>query len=241
MKLFHCPQTKWNGQTTIVVPLNQKLFWLLFLALLPFLGQKTLEAQSLGGGAMYSSYLPFGSIYNELETKNSTTGVTSRVPGFKFGKKDVLHYSPGGAVSFAYAFSGLLMTADIGLMGGPGPNKSIPNFPVRPFLAVNFGGKFIEAGIFSLYGVLGFYGDFAIGKGKNNYDFLHFMAFFRAGPGVSLKLPPRLEFFVQVQLGIGIQGEMISLESKAGNTISESFFLMVPVAMFPELGIRIWM
>ena len=210
------------------------------LALLPFLEPQSLQAQSYGGGAMYSSFLPLGSAYNELETKNSATGVTSRVPRFKFGKKDVIHYSPGGALSFVYALSGLLMSADIGIMGGPGPDKSIPDFPVRPFLALNFGGKFVEAGIFSLYGVLGFYGDFAVGKGKNNYDFFHAMAFFRAGPGISLKLPPRLEFFVQVQLGIGIQGEQISLESKAGNTISESFFFMVPVALFPELGIRIW-
>ena len=220
---------------------NYNKFWLMSaLVLLPFLAQQSLMAQTLGGGAMYSSYLPFGSVYNVLETKNSTTGITNQVRSFRFGKKDVLHYSPGGALSFAYALNGILMTADLGLMGGPGPNKSIPDFPLRPFLAVNFGGKFVEAGIFSLYGVLSFYGDFAVGKGKNNYDFFHAMGFVRLGPGISLKLPPRLEFFVQVQFGIGIQGEQINLESKAGNIISENFFFMVPVAMFPELGIRIW-
>ena len=216
-------------------PTLRFILWIL----LAFLAQKGLQAQSYGGGAMYSSYLPFGSLFNELETENSITGTSART-AFKFGKKDVIHYSPGGALSFTYALSGILMSADLGLMGGPGPDKSIPNFPVRPFAAFNFGSKFITAGIFSLYGVLGLYIDFAFAEGKNNYDFFHFMGFFRLGPGISLKLPPRLEFFVQLQFGIGIQAEQISLESKAGNQLYESTFLMVPVAMFPEFGIRIW-
>ncbi len=208
----------------------------LFLAL----SQAGLGAQSSGSGLMYSSYLPFGNIYNEIRTENSLTNSTSETKNFRLGKNDVTHYSPGGAISWVYALSGWMTSLDVGLMGAPGPHKTIPNFPVRPFIGFSFATKLINTMFVGIYGIGGFYLDLAFGEGRENYQFTHFMGFFRMGPGVSFRLIPVVELFVQVQLGIGIQSETITLESSAGNTLYDGTFFMVPVAIFPELGVRFW-
>ena len=210
--------------------------WLLFLV-----SQASLWAQSYGGGLMYSSYLPFGSIYNSLRTQNTVTNYEATTSNFVFGKNDIAHYAPGIAITGAYALSGFLTSIDLGIMAGPGRKSNIiPDFPVRPFIALNAGYKFTPSqfpvGVYLLGGA---YLDFALGEGKNSYQFLHLLMFLRLAPGVSLKLNV-LEIFAQVQIGVGIQMEKITLESKAGNEIYDGTFVMLPVALFPEIGVRFW-
>ena len=218
--------------------------WLLALSLSSFLftiPQVSLVAQSYGGGLMYSSYLPLASLYNLLTVENKAINKAHVVQGFKFAEKDIIHYAPGFALTGAFALSGLLTTLNIGLMAGPGKDDNIiPNFPVRPFVSVDAGYKFTPAGLpIGIYGVAGLYFDFALGPGKNSYDRFHLLGFFRLGPGISLKIQ-RLEVFAQVQLAIGVQMETISQTSKAGNELYDATFIMVPFAIFPELGVRFW-
>ncbi len=218
--------------------------WLLAFSLSCFLftiSQVSLVAQSYGGGLMYSSYLPLASLYNILKVENKALDkISPPVKGFKFDEKDIVHYAPGVGFTGAFALSGLLTALNLGIMAGSGKDNIIPDFPIRPFISVDAGYKFTPAGLpIGFYGVAGLYFDFALGRGKSNYDFLHLLSFFRLGPGISLKIQ-RLEVFAQVQIAFGIQMETISLESKAGNELYNATFLMVPFAIFPELGVRFW-
>ncbi|WGK69564.1 hypothetical protein P0082_01515 [Candidatus Haliotispira prima] len=210
-------------------------------SLLMVFGQAGLWAQSLGGGLMYSSYLPFTSLYNVLETKNTSIDFTSLSPNFQLEKGSVMHYAPGGAISSAYAVKGVLMSFDIGIMGGAGPDNIIPDFPIRPFISLGTSYKFLDTPILGLYGTVSLYFDFGYGVGENSYKFSHLLTLLRVGTGISLKILPKLEIFAQAQLGIGLQVEKISLESINGNEIYSGTYLMVPVALFPEMGLRIWL
>ncbi len=210
------------------------------LCLLSLLLQPGLWAQSMGGGLMYSSYLPFTSLYNDFKTKNKTTDTKTEHSSFQFPKDAVLHYAPGGALTSVFAVKGWLYSFDLGLMLGPGPDNIIPNFPVRPFIGANVAVKFVKTPVIGVYGIFGLYFDFALGKGKSSYDFFHMLLYLRGGTGFSFKFGPKVELFAQVQFGIGLQVEAITLESKAGNNIYDGTFIMVPIALFPELGVRFW-
>ena len=97
----------------------------------------------------------------------------------------------------------------------------------------------MKLGILRLYIIAGLYGDFAIGKGKSNYDFIHLLSYVNVGPGVSMKFD-KLEIFAQVRVGVGVQAEIISLDTKSGENLYDATYIMVPVALFPELGVRMW-
>ncbi|MEM9424083.1 MAG: hypothetical protein AAF975_04765 [Spirochaetota bacterium] len=218
----------------------RKCLYLSIFGLMFFAPAGFLWAQTTGVGLMYSSYLPFTSIYNNLQTKNEVTGLETSTIGFEFGKGDIMHYAPGVAITSAFAYQGLLTSIDLGVMGGAGADNIIPAFPVRPFISLNAGYKFTPTGIpLGIYGIAGIYVDFAIGVGKLGYEFIHFLGYFRLGPGISLKLG-KMEIFAQAQFAIGLQMEDISLRSKAGNPIYEGVFMMVPIALFPEAGVRFW-
>ena len=98
-------------------------FLLLFL-----LSQANLWGQSYGGGLFYTSYLPFGSIYNVLTTENKLTGAARLTQGFEFKSKDVVHYAPGVGITNMVAIKGLLTAFNFGIIAGAGPNNIIPKF-----------------------------------------------------------------------------------------------------------------